>query len=253
MNSDIITSIIVEDDIEACLLLRNYLQDIPGIELISYHSNAEEALPSIIKGSPDIIFLDVELPKKSGMELLEDIQKVSINPCIIFTTAHNHYAVKAIKFAAFDYLLKPIDKDELLITITRFKMIRQHYNFEKKINLLFSHLDVTKKIKFNTQNGIIVVNLDDIIYCKADWNYTTLYLVKDRIETVTMNIGKLQESLPEQIFIKISRSLMINVNYIDKINKRMRKCYLLADNKKYELSIPVFNIKRIDSALNKLL
>lgn len=249
MTEDRIRTIIVEDDREASVLLRKYLQEIPGIEVISFHSTAEEASLSILKHLPDIIFLDIELPGKSGIELLEEIRKTSFNPCVIFTTAFNNYALRAIKLAAFDYLLKPIDKEELLSTLAKFKIQHRETGFIQKINLFFSHLGSENKLKLNTQNGLIFLNLDDIIYCKAEWNYTVIHLIHDRSETVSVNIGKLRKLLPEKAFPRISRSIIIHTRFLEKINKRSRKCILADGQRKIELPIPRFNIKRLDEEL----
>lgn len=249
MPEERIGTIIVEDDKEASFLLRKYLQEIPGMEILSCHATAEEAYTSILQYLPEILFLDIELPGKSGIELLEEVRKTPYNPCVVFTTAFNHFALKAIKLAAFDYLLKPIDKEELLNTVAKFKMHRHENNFNQKLNLFISHLGAGNRIRLHTQNGLIFLNPDEILYCKAEWNYTIIYLINDRTETVSLNIGKLRKLLPEKPFPRISRSIIINTRFLEKINKRSRKCILADGRQKIELPIPIYNIKRIDEEL----
>jgi len=252
MNDEKITAVIVEDDDEASFLLGKYLLEITGIELLSSHSTSESALPAILKSKPGIVFLDVELPGKSGIDLLEDLGKAGVRPCVIFTTAHNQYAIRAIRHAAFDYLLKPIDRDDLLVAVTRFRNDRRQQGFEQKVERMFSRLDRWKKISLNTQAGLILLDPAEIVYCMADWNYTHIFLLNDRKETVTMNIGKLVEVLPPWRFIRISRSIVINIAFLDRIDKRSKKCILVAGNKRYELPVPAGNVGKIEKEIEGL-
>ena len=135
--------VIVDDSPEALDLLENLLCDIKYVEITGRALNASEAKKLILRSNPDLILLDIQMPEKSGFDLIKELKELSIDINVIFITAHNEYAIKAIKAAAFDYLLKPVDQSELLESIQRFKQ-----NIKKelpsKIDLLISKLENNK-------------------------------------------------------------------------------------------------------------
>jgi two-component system, LytTR family, response regulator len=251
MTDDVIHAMIVEDDSKSRQMLASQLLNMPGIRVLAAFGTAEEAFPEILSQLPELLFLDVELPGKSGIELLEQLRMMKIDLSVIFTTAYDHYAISAIKQAAFDYLLKPVNKEELLTAITRFRMNRKQGKFEQKVDFLLSQISPLKKIKFNTRRGFMMIDPDDIIYCQADWNYTELWLGKDRKELVTMNIGKVEELLPPDHFCRAGRSLIINTNYISKVNRITRKCSLIKGPDQFELGIPLLHIRRLERVMEK--
>ena len=226
MKEDKITVMIVDDDIKSQQVLEYHLRSIPGIEILSIASSADEAYSFLLLEVPDLIFLDVEMPGKTGFDLVAQIRRLGINPCIVFQTAFDKYAIQAIKNAAFDYLLKPIDKEELLESLIKFKYSKLHHNLEEQVENLIHYIKPTEKIRFNARAGFIMIDPNDIIYCHADWNYTEIWLIKDKKEVVTMNLGNVEKLLPEILFAKISRSLLINRAYIVRFNRKTRMIYL---------------------------
>ncbi len=218
-------AIIVDDEPTAQEMLEELLKDYPDIAVVSKESNAEDAINSIKKHQPDIIFLDIEMPGKDGLELAHEIRDHQIETTIVFITAYNQHAIEAFKVAAFDYLLKPIGKDELEKTIKRFKSQAFKMNLAEKLSKL-SHCLAPEKIRFNTRTGFILVDPRSIVYCKADGNYTYLYLDSGNREHITQQIGKIEEHLNEKYFVRINRSVLINKNYISSFNRASRKVKL---------------------------
>jgi len=176
MQTHNITILVVDDDPPSRQLIEKYLHTIPGITLLPSASEAETALSAILEHNPDLVFLDVEMPGKSGFDLLEELRKLDLSPCIVFQTAYNQYAIEAIRHAAFDYLLKPVDKEDLLKVLSRYKGHCQQNSLQGKLDDLIRHLHEHQKIRFNTRHGFLMIDPCDILYCQADWSYTERWL-----------------------------------------------------------------------------
>lgn len=244
MNDKKITAIIVDDEQGARDLLENLLSDFREIEIISKEQNVDNAVKTIIDNTPDIIFLDIEMPRKNGFDLVYEINKHNINTTIIFVTAYNKYAIEAIKCAAFDYLLKPVDPDEIQQTLNRYKLEKQNYNLSDKIEKLRCFLQ-PEKLKFSTRAGFILINPEDIVYCEAEGNYTNMYLTNGRKEFLTKQLGQIESGLPDNPFFRISRSVIINMNFLSSVNRKSKTVILLNSIQEIELSISKKRLKVI--------
>lgn len=248
MKNNKIKTIIVDDEQECRDLTVNLLSEFPDIEIIACCENAEKALESIIQYLPDLVFLDIQMPLKTGFDLLDDLKKINItHPEIVFVTAYDHYALEAIKNSAFDFLLKPIDIIELEHTINKFKIRDTKNNFLHKINVLFDYYSLNKKIKFNTRTGFITINPEEILYCNADGNYTMIYQVNQKNELITNNIGQLELSLPKKVFFRINRSQIININYLISVNRKIKNCTLKHESFQKEFQISGDKLKELEN------
>lgn len=240
-----ITALVVDDDKKSREVLEYHLRRIPEIEIIGSASGADEALSLLLEKAPDILFLDVEMPGRSGFDLLADLRKLNIAPCIIFQTAFDKYAIEAIKHAAFDYLLKPIDKEELLVVLARYKNQTRQTKLDEKINDLCHFLNRHEKIRFSTRHGFIMIDPVEIVYCKADWNYTEIWMGSEVKEVVTINLGKVEEALPSGDFYRISRSVIINRNFIEKLDRKTRMVNLCKGEHVVELKVAASHLNRL--------
>src|SRR5476651_801063 len=169
-----IKAIIVDDEKKCISLLQKMLADVfPEVEIITATTQPDEAIKAIRTQLPDLVFLDIEMPNKSGFEVLEATRDIDYT--IIFTTAYHQYAIKAIKFSALDYLLKPIDADELRDAMIRFKLKQKNHRHDNQLNLLFDNLKNQsgnfKRLSLATNQGVIFINTTDIIYCEASGGY----------------------------------------------------------------------------------
>jgi len=144
-------------------------------------------------------------------------------------------------------LLKPIDPDELSLTITRFLSSSRQTTVEDKIDRLLEYVNPNHKLRFNTRQGFTLISPSQIIYCQADWNYTEIWLGKDKKEVVTMNIGKVETLLPDDQFIRINRSVVINQKYIEKLNRKNRILRLKADEERFEFKASASSLKLLKS------
>jgi len=241
-----ITAIIVDDEPAARDLMANLLSDFADIQVLAKDNNVNKGINSICKYNPDLVFLDIDMPRKNGFDLVREIKELGIIPTIIFVTAYNQYAIEAIKHAAFDYLVKPIDIDDLKQSIERFKVERKSISSLDRIENLLQALQ-EEKLKFTTRTGYIFINPAHIIYCQASGNYTDLFLTNENKQTVTINIGRIEHMLPETKFSKINRSVIINKLFLSEINRKDKKCILRLKEEKISFCIPPKYISLLDS------
>lgn len=245
MNQSPITAIIVDDEQESQDILADALNDFPEIEIIATAMNADKAVDLILRHRPDLIFLDIQMPEKDGFYVVEDLKEYKYSPTIIFITAYNKYSIKAIKHTAFDYLLKPVNPTELAETIARFKEQGSGLNTEERIEKLLQEIKKNQKIRFNTRTGFILLNTADIIYCESDRNYSTIYLGNEKKEVVTCNLGALQKVLPADNFFRISRFVIVNLEYLVSVDRSKHTCKIVKDDEVFSFNISNKQIKNI--------
>lgn len=234
-----INTLIVDDELKA----RETLSDLiinycPDIRIVSHADSVKNALPIIIKHKPDLVFLDIEMPFENGFKLFERFPEHNFN--VIFVTAYDQYAIKAIKFSAMDYLLKPVDPDELIAATERVR--NQKFIVEqnrKKVDLLLKNLDAKKAMKqiiLPSCNEYFFVNLDTIIRCSADSNYTTFYLSNGKSYLVSKNLGEYEKLLEDKNFFRIHNSHLINLNHIRRYIKGEGGSVVMSDEAVLEVS-----------------
>lgn len=221
-----ITVLIVDDEAKSREVLEYHLRTIPGVEIGGVVSSAAEAYRMILEHVPEIIFLDVEMPGKTGFDLVNDLFKLDIHPCIIFQTAFEKYAIEAIKNAAFDYLLKPVDRESLLNVLARYRSSKNIHLTAGQVDQLLNFPNRQSKIKLKSKKGFILVDPDDIYYCQSDWNYTDIYHGENQKTTICLTLRKTMELLPDRSFFRISRSVVINLKYLTEVSRQERKCIL---------------------------
>jgi len=214
-------AIIIDDEPYCCEILAAMLEsDCPEIETVAVCNNAKDALMAIDQFSPDIIFLDVEMPKMNGFEMLEQLK--SINFHLIFTTSYDQYALKAIRFSAIDYLLKPIDREELKAAIQKVKEKLQS-PIPQQLEILMQKLrqpqNPINKIALPTMEGLQMIPVENIISCESDDNYTRLQLKNSKKLLVTRSLKDMEEILEQHSFIRVHRFYMVNLNEIEKYIK----------------------------------
>jgi len=251
---DKIKTIIIDDEPEGLDIMTNLLSNYDDIQIIDKCSNADEAIESIIRHLPDLIFLDIQMPVKSGFDVIIEMKRLQItHPNVIFITAYDQYAIQAIKLAAFDYLLKPVDEEELKNTIKRLKTNMLKSNFIYRIDTLCKNVEKLKehKLKFNSRNGFIIVDVEEILYFEAEGNYTTIYFEEDKKELLSGNIGQIQKLLPPEKFHKINRSFIINLDYLKAVNRKNKICSI--EKNGFRANLPIVNeaIKELEKLFSK--
>jgi two-component system LytT family response regulator len=214
-------AVIIDDEPYCCEILAAMLQsDCPDVEIADICNNAKDALTAIRKHSPDLVFLDVEMPKMNGFEMLEQLSTINFH--LIFTTSYDQYALKAIRFSAIDYLLKPIDREELKKAVQKVKD-RIQAPIPQQLEILMQKLKQPSaqinKIALPTMEGLQMIPVDSIISCESDDNYTTLQLKNRKKLLVTRSLKDMEEILEQHSFIRVHRCYIVNLNEIEKYIK----------------------------------
>jgi two-component system LytT family response regulator len=231
-----LTAIIIEDNPDALQLLKRDLENQhPEIDIINTAQSVVEAAKILRKSQPDILFLDIMLGDGTGFDVLEIFPDLSSK--IIFVTASDEYAIRAFKFAAIDYVLKPYSEDDLNNAIQRAKAQLQPN--KERLNILKETLAAPEakpdKISLHTLDKIIIVNLDDIIRCEADSNNTMFYLKDNQKVFVTKTLKYFADMLTNYDFIRVHQSHLVNMECISAFIKADGG-YLLLKNKE---TVPV--------------
>jgi two-component system LytT family response regulator len=234
MTVKLLRSIIIEDEEESLQLLHNLIIANGQVEVTGSTTDPLQAINMIINLNPDIVFLDIKMPGRSGFDILDDLSKIrSVNPYVVFITAFDEFAVMAFEYAAFDYLLKPIDPQKLAHTIIRCNDSIQSGKKQQTDVLLNSY----RKLLFHNVSGIVFIDPAEIVYIEAGGNYSVFHLSNNKTQTVTKLLGKIEEQLPDQCFFRINRSFIINLEYLKKVNIKQLQCILVKNGHEFKCSI----------------
>ena len=247
-----IRALLIDDEKEAHDVIERLLLRIGGIEIVGHVFDADEVLSAIRLTNPDIVFLDIQMPGKDGIWIANDIKINRIPVTVIFVTAYSNYALAALKASAFDYLLKPVDIDDLQLVISRYRSERRTNSLEGKLEILIENYYRKQKLLFNTRSGCIVLDEDDIIYCKADVNYTRFFLSGKREELVTFNIAKVMDMLRKDGFYRLDRSHIINLSCLRKVDRGLKICELVRDHECFRIKAPLSQLKDLEQKLRIL-
>ena len=244
-----LTLLLVDDEEEVRELLTILLQSYKGcdIDIIGEASSVEDALRVVKDQVPDLILLDIQMPGKDGFQLIDVLRDMRLYPGIIFVTAFENYAIRAIRNSAFDYLLKPVNKSELYNAIDRFREMKNRGQ-DQRLNELVELLHKSKpgRIRLNTRTGYFFINPEDIIFCEADGNYSHLTLQNGKKEISTLNLGNLEKQLDGGDFLRISRTYIINMNYLSRVDRRSNTCELEHNGKAHYIKIPPQKIRLLE-------
>lgn len=214
-----ITCVIVDDEKLARDLLLEYLQQIPNIDVIGQCSKGNEAVETIDKLKPDLVFMDVQMPGMTGFDVLDDITH---DPYVVFCTAYDQYAIKAFEKNAVDYILKPLDQERFKLAVER--AINRMKMEQNNVGELLRNMKTENRSSYDShifvQKSEKLLNLpvDEIVYLEASGDYTILTTKNDQFVS-SSGIGKLEEILNPETFIRVHRSTIINLNSLKEIEK----------------------------------
>lgn len=232
-------TLIIDDEADGRAILKTLIQkNHPEINVVAEAVNGIEGEQMIKKYQPDFIFLDVDMPLCDGFEMLSKFD--SINFEIVFTTAYNEYALKAFKFSPFDFLLKPINLDELDTTLRRLceKIRSNSKNDHVKdfLQLLKANQRGIKKIAITTNEGFEIIDTENIIMLEADGSYTKFFLKNNLTLLTSSGIGEYEEKLDLNCFMRIHKSFIININEIKKFLKADGGSVIMSNGKEAFIS-----------------
>jgi two-component system LytT family response regulator len=229
-----LNALIVEDEANSREILRNYLKKYcPTVNLVGEAATIKEGLDLINSNELDLVFLDVEMPFGNAFDLLDKLPDRSFET--VFVTAYDQYAVDALNAHAAYYLMKPISIDELIKAVEYVAEIREKEKIMEDRVLVPKFSRVEGKITLPQQDGFQVLNVADILYCKADDNYTELYLEKQKI-LVSKTLKYFEDALAEYTFARIHKSYLVNVNEIIKYKKGKGGSVVISNGKELLVS-----------------
>lgn len=230
-------AIIVDDSEQAREYIKGILNSVVGeVKIVGEAGGVVEAAKLIRNAKPDLVFLDIQLSDGNGFDLLEVLGKVDF--AIIFTTASDAHAIKAFKYSAVDYLLKPIEADALKVAVTRANAFRP---IKDSLDVLIDrgkrHNKLHDKLALHTQEKIAVVDIKNIVRCEADINYTCFFFNDKSKMMVTKTLKDFEELLEEKGFIRVHQSHLVNITFIKEFIKRDGGYLLLSDGSNVPVSM----------------
>jgi two-component system, LytTR family, response regulator len=216
-----ITAILIDDEPKGRLVLRQKLAAYcSNVQVVAEADNGKEAIALIRQYRPTVVFLDIEMPVMNGFDILNAIEEKDFH--IIFTTAYDQYAIKAIKYAAFDYLLKPVDIEELRRAVEKIEAIKNK-QLGKQVELMQQNMQQPKKnfkkLAIPALDGLHFFDISDIIHLEAHSNYTTIHFSNHPKITASRTLKEFEELLPADIFFRAHHSHIINLEYVKRYIK----------------------------------
>lgn len=206
------------------------------IEAISAADSVESGIKAIEEYQPDLVFLDIQMPDGTGFDLLRSIDKKNFD--VIFITAHEEFAIKAIKFSALDYILKPVDPTELKAAVERALVSMNSEKEEVQFEALHNNMQAQQKrrLVLKTQESVHVVDLEQIIRCEADRNYTSFFLTEGRKILVSKTLKEYETLLTGYNFLRVQQSHLVNLDYVDRYDKGNGGSVVMKDGSEVPLS-----------------
>ncbi len=223
-----IRAIIVDDEVDCVNLLKfEIAQNCPQVEVIATFNSSAKALSEIPDLEPDLVFLDIEMPKLNGFQLLIELMPVSFK--VIFVTAYNQFALKAFRFNALDYLLKPFDVNDLIDAIQKVQKINNPTS--QQIESVYKDVKgaTISKIAIPNQHGVSFIEVNEIEFAEASNNYTKLNLVNKQQHLLTKTLKDVQDVLEEMHFLRVHRQYIVNLNHIKQFYKG-ENMYIVMNN-----------------------
>jgi len=233
-----IKAIIVDDEPYCCEALDTLLNRYcPQVKVAAICYSGREALQEIKEQKPKLLFLDIEMPQMNGFELLQQIPNPDFD--LVFTTSYDQYAIKAIRFSALDYLLKPIDRDELQAAVNKVSE-RIHKPLTKQLEILLQKIQTPSsninKIALPTMEGLQMVTVDSIISCQSDSNYTNILLKNKQRMVVSRTLKDIEEILEGYSFARVHHSYLVNLNEVNTYVKGEGGYLVMSDGSTVDVS-----------------
>lgn len=241
---NVLKVLIVDDEPSSVLLLRSFLEEIPNVEIAGEADQAEKAFFMILDRLPDLIFLDINMPGHSGIDLKNLLNKRMVDVPVVFISANKEFAIDAIRNGVYDFLHKPVIKSDLIEIVEKYRTENRKLFHGKLVDIVNS-IPEEVKIKINSKHSYILVNPMDIVYCQSFEGYINIHLANGKKELASVNLSQMEEMVERWNFYRLGRSLLINLDYIRKIDRIENKCYLKSSSGKWEVSSSQQAIKEL--------
>ncbi len=210
------TVLIDDDESNLSALSEKLAKHCQQIEIIARCDNAQDGIKCIDGLRPDVVFLDIEMPIMNGFAMLSQLHYK--NFALIFVTAYDHYAIQAIRYSALDYLVKPVEIEDLKAAVLKAEANRNNQSSHLQLELLLEqlHKKQPRRITIPSSDGLRFINLEDIIYLEASNNYTNIFLTTNQKLLVSRTLKDFEEILSSETFVRIHHSYIINKHYVEK-------------------------------------
>jgi two-component system, LytTR family, response regulator len=234
---NMLKAIIIDDEPDCVKLLSLQLKlYCPQVLVAAECTDSEEGLMKIKELQPDMVFMDIEMPFMNGFQLLEKLGHIHFS--LVFVTAYDQFAVKAFRYSALDYLLKPIDGKDLKAAVEKAQL--RQWPQEQQLSLLKHQLHANgtawpNKIALPYQNGVTFAEINNVVYCESDNNYTRIHTVDGSVYIIAKTLGDIQEVLEDRNFLRIHRQYLINLDHIKKYVRGEGNYLIMSNNQ----NIPV--------------
>ena len=229
--------LIIDDENRTRQLIANMINSFGmDVETIPEGENVQSGVAAIEKYNPDIVFLDIQMPDGTGFDVLRSITNKTFE--VIFITAHEEFAIKAIKFSALDYLLKPVDPGELKQALDKAIEALEVKKESSQFDALQTNINPNEKrrLVLKTQESVHVVELDQIIRCEADRNYTSFFLLENKKILVSKTLKEYETLLSGHNFLRVQQSHLVNIDYVDRYDKKNGGAVVMKDGSEVPLS-----------------
>lgn len=229
--------LIIDDENRTRSLIAKMIESFGlDVEAIPEGENVQSGIKAIEKHQPDIVFLDIQMPDGTGFDVIRSVENKNFE--VIFVTAHEEFAIKAIKFSALDYLLKPVDAVELRASLEKALQVVENAGDHGQFEALNSNIQKSEKrrLVLKTQESVHVVDLEEIIRCEADRNYTSFFLRDNKKILVSKTLKEYETLLSGHNFLRVQQSHLININFVDRYDKKNGGAVVMKDGSEVPLS-----------------
>ena len=233
------TCVVIDDEDQARFVMEQLLQQQAGVQVVASAADAVSGLQALRQHQPDVVFLDIKMPGISGLEMALELQQIQLPTRVVFVTAYDHFAIEALRLSAFDYLLKPVDPQQLKVVFEKLakKSLHEAPLHEQYTQLLQHIQQHSQRLRFNTRTGFILIDPDEIVLVKADGNYSEILMSDNHKEVVSVSIGAVAEMLNKTAFFKASRSALIHFKFARGFNRKLRTIKMESHGISYDISI----------------
>lgn len=233
-------AILVDDEPDGIRTLQKMLGlHCPAVNIVATCSNAASAKQQIELLKPDVVFLDIQMPGKTGLEMLTDISPKDFE--VIFVTAYNEYMLQALQYSAADYLLKPVDEDRLVEAVHRVEQRLDTAKKEERTNALMHNLSQVghpsaMRLCLPTLKGFIVLKLEEILYCEAERSYTVFHLENNKTVTVSKPLAEYDQLLQDTSFLRVHKSFLVNMMHVKEYQRGEGGLVIMSNGAEIEIS-----------------
>lgn len=232
-----ISVLLIDDEQDAIHLLEMFLRSFAEVEVAGSATSSVKGLELALEMLPELIFLDIDMPDMNGLQVGEKIRAENLYSQIVYTTAFEHYAYDTLLVKPLDFLTKPFTINDLEMVIRKFKDQNEKIKQERKIDLFIQSQSGSTKIKLPAAEGILLVEIKDIVIIRSKANKCTLQLADGTTEVINKNLNVLVKMLNSSAFFQTNRSTYINLNYMQRLDKKNSKCIMRINQTTIEESI----------------